>query len=229
MRLPHPSAAPPVLLVERKVRKSGGKAVPRRDSAFDMHEAPTLVATSRPSKPSVVDPLVLVVDDQRDARDMYCVTLEHLGYRAISCSSASEATKAAREHQPDVVLMDIGMPDVDGIEATRRLKSDPRTRGAFVVLMTASGGTHFDRGVGAGCNGFLCKPFNPFVLDEILGAYRRDADPGIVKRCGCSASYNRVQWKALPLCGTMLHRELRNCVCGSSLALSRGDLEAALP
>jgi two-component system cell cycle response regulator DivK len=194
-----------------------------------MHEAPTLRATSRPSKPSVVDPLVLVVDDQPDARDMYCTTLEHLGYRAIASSNAIEAIDAAREHQPDVVLMDIGMPGVDGIEATRRLKSDATTKGAFVVLMTASGGIHFDEGVRAGCNSFLCKPFNPFVLDEILGAYRRDADPGIVKRCACGASYNRVQWKALPLCGTMLHRELRNCACGSSLALSRRDLEAVVP
>jgi CheY-like chemotaxis protein len=202
---------------------------PRRESAFDMHEAPTLRAMSHPSKASVVDPLVLVVDDQADARDMYCTALEHLGYRALSSSSAVEAIDAAKEHQPDLVLMDIGMPGVDGIEATRRLKSDPATKGAFVVLMTASGGAHFDEGVRAGCNSFLCKPFNPFVLDEILGPYRRDADPGIVKRCACGATYDRIGWKRLPLCGTMLHRELRNCTCGSSLALSRGDLEALHP
>jgi two-component system, cell cycle response regulator DivK len=201
--------------------------VHRNPSAFEAHEAPTLRGRSRASKSSIVDTLVLVVDDDENARDLWCATLEHLGYRTIHRQNGLQAIDAARQHVPDVLLMDVRMPVLGGLETTRRLKEDSATRGCFVVLMTASGSDHFDEGLRAGCDGFLCKPFNPFVLGEIIGARRRDADPSIVKRCGCGATYTRSQWKALPFCGPMLRAELRNCICGSSLALARGDLGAA--
>ena len=203
-------------------------SVRQAPSAFDIHEAPTLRrrCNSRPDRLSVVDPLVLVVDDEEDARVICCASLQHLGYRTLDREDGVQAIEAAREHMPDVVLLDVNMPRLDGLEATRRLKSDTATRGCFVVIMTACGDARFDEAIRAGCDAFLCKPFNPFVLEEIVGARRPDEDHGVVKRCACGIGYTRAGWKALPLCGTMLRTELRNCTCGSSMALARGDLPA---
>jgi CheY-like chemotaxis protein len=196
-------------------------------SAFDAHEAPTLRRRYDARVASVVDPLVLVAEDDNDARSVYCASLEHLGYATIERSDGVAALQAAREHRPDVALMDVAMPRLDGLEAARCMRADARTRGCFIVLMTAFGDGSFAEAMHAGCDAFVCKPFNPFVLDEIFGALRLHDRDGIVKVCACGREFTRAGWKGLPVRGAMHGAELRNCPCGSSLALSRRDLAAA--
>jgi CheY-like chemotaxis protein len=189
----------------------------RPDSAFDAHEAPTLRDAQRP-RSSAEELLVLVVDDDGDMREMHCMAVSQLGYHTIACSDGVAAVEMNRARHPDVILMDVAMPGMDGIEATRLAKQE---RGdVFVVVMTAYGDQrYFDAAFEAGCDAFLCKPFNPFVLEEMLEALRRRRSMPIVKTCGCGRAFTMPQWKALAPCGRMGDMELRNCWCGSSLAL----------
>lgn len=74
------------------------------------------------------DPLVLVVDDHQDAREMYAEYLQFSGFRVVEASSGTEAVARAIDDHPDVIVMDLSLPGMDGWEATRRIKADDRTR-----------------------------------------------------------------------------------------------------
>jgi CheY-like chemotaxis protein len=189
-------------------------------SAFGPHEAPTLGQRRRRGRTGPADLLILVVDDDADARAIYCAAIHHLGYRVAASTDGRRALGIARRRLLDAVLIDVSMPGLSGIETTRLLK-EQRSQ-TFVVAMTGAGDRYFDEAHAAGCDGFLCKPFNPFVLEEILGALRRRKDGEVVKRCGCGREHTRRSWKSLRLVGTMEGAELRNCACGSTIAL--GDL-----
>jgi two-component system cell cycle response regulator DivK len=204
-------------------------------SAFDFHEAPTLptvptVPTGKPRPPPSPDaPLVLVVDDDEETRGMYAISLELMGYRSSSQASGELGVEAALREAPMAIVMDVAMPGIDGIEATRRIKADPRGRGSFVIAVTAHGTGMFDKARDAGCDAYFCKPFNPFALDAVLRVLRSPppgGDPStILKTCGCGETYTHARWLALPLCGRMhvpggeRAIELRNCPCGSSLGI----------
>jgi len=81
-------------------------------------------------------PLVLVVDDYQDAREMYAEYLEFSGFRVGEAANGSEALEKAFALLPDVILMDLSLPIIDGWEATRRLKADERTKAIPVVALT---------------------------------------------------------------------------------------------
>ena len=107
-------------------------------------------------------PRVLLVDDYRDARDMYGEYLEYSGYQVIQAANGIEALQRAIDDQPDIILMDLSLPVMDGWEATRRLKADQRTAGIPVVALTghALAGIS-DRAKEAGCDAFVTKPCLP--------------------------------------------------------------------
>jgi CheY-like chemotaxis protein len=81
-------------------------------------------------------PLVLIVDDFEDNREMYAEYLSYSGYRVEQASDGEQAVELAQRIRPDVVVMDLSLPVMDGWEATRRLKSDPRTRNIPVIALT---------------------------------------------------------------------------------------------
>src|SRR5687768_11167902 len=81
-------------------------------------------------------PLVLVVDDFADNRDMYARFLEFSGFRASQAANGQEALDKAFAERPDLVVMDLSLPGLDGWEATRRLKADARTKDVPVVAVT---------------------------------------------------------------------------------------------
>lgn len=91
------------------------------------------------------DKLVLVVDDHADERAITRIVLEHFGYQVRTASSAGEALRFARERPPDLIVMDIMMPDMDGVEAIERLAADPRTSSIPVVAYTAYRDVYRDR------------------------------------------------------------------------------------
>jgi two-component system cell cycle response regulator DivK len=105
---------------------------------------------------------VLLVDDYPDARDMYGEYLEYSGYDVIQASNGMEAVERAFEHQPDIILMDLSLPVMDGWEATRRLKANDRTASIPVVALTghALAGI-FEGAQRAGCDSFVTKPCLP--------------------------------------------------------------------
>ena len=109
---------------------------------------------------------VLIADDMDAIRTLYRTGLSHAvpEMRVSMASDGLETVRLAQELVPDVILMDVTMPGIDGLEATRRIKADPRTRRVRVIAIT---GTVYDSGtvLAAGCDGYLLKPVTP---DEIL-------------------------------------------------------------
>ncbi len=115
-------------------------------------------------------PLVLIVEDQSDLRHLYAEALALSGFDVIEAANGLDAIQHATVHGPDVVLMDLSMPVVDGWEATRRLKADTRTAHIPVVALTAhdeSGA--LQRATLAGCDWFVPKPCAPQALVEEVG------------------------------------------------------------
>ena len=107
-------------------------------------------------------PVILVVDDAPDARTMYAVYLGLHGFRVIEADDGESAIRMATEHGPALVLMDLGLPRVDGWEATRRIKADPRTRD--IPVLALSGHAFADsmaRAKDAGVDAFFIKPCLP--------------------------------------------------------------------
>ena len=110
-------------------------------------------------------PLVLVVDDYADAREMYAEYLEFSGFRVAEAKNGAEALDKAFALTPDVILMDLSLPVMDGWEATRRLKADERTRGIPVVALTGHALSGHSNGAReAGCDAFVTKPCLPDAL-----------------------------------------------------------------
>ena len=128
-------------------------------------------------------PLVLVVEDYQDAREMYAAYLEFSGYRVAEATNGVEAIEQARELMPDIIPMDLALPKMDGWEATRRLKSDARTRNIPIVALTGHAlAGHAEGARQAGCDSFVTKPCLPDALvaeiKRMLGAQGGDGAAG---------------------------------------------------
>jgi two-component system cell cycle response regulator DivK len=110
-------------------------------------------------------PLVLVVEDYQDAREMYAAYLSFSGYRVAEATNGLEAIEKTIELMPDIILMDLALPRMDGWEATRRLKLDERTRHIPIVALTGHALAGFAEGARqAGCDAFVTKPCLPDAL-----------------------------------------------------------------
>jgi two-component system cell cycle response regulator DivK len=118
--------------------------------------------------------LVLVVEDYQDAREMYAAYLQFSGFDVAEAANGVEAVEKATELLPDIVLMDLALPRMDGWEATRRLKGDPRTRHIPIVALTGHAlAGHAEGARDAGCDSFVTKPCLP---DALVAEIRRLLD-----------------------------------------------------
>lgn len=119
--------------------------------------------TPMPVEPA--PPLVLVVEDYDDARAMYVEYLRFSGFRVAEAVNGVEALQRAFALRPDVILMDLALPRMDGWEATRQLKADARTRQIPVVALTGHAlASHVEGARQAGCDAFVTKPCLPDAL-----------------------------------------------------------------
>ncbi len=121
---------------------------------------------------------VLVVDDERDILELVQYNLEKEGYRVTAVASGEDALAAARTKLPDIIVLDLMLPGVDGLEVCRRLQSDAATRGIPIVMLTAKG-TEADvvAGLELGASDYVTKPFSPRVLTaRIRAVLRRGAE-----------------------------------------------------
>ena len=113
----------------------------------------------------MLKPTVLLVDDNGENRSIYAMILRHVGYDVVEAADGGEAIVAARRLHPDLVLMDLSMPVIDGWRATQILKSDPATCAIPVVALTAHDLTsELGRVREIGFDGFLEKPCLPGVV-----------------------------------------------------------------
>ena len=116
-------------------------------------------------------PLILVVDDYQDAREMYAEYLQFSGFRVAEARNGNEAVTQAFDLKPDLILMDLSLPGMDGWEATRVLKADERTRHIPVVALTGHALAGASEGARrAGCDSFVTKPCLP---DDLVVEVRR--------------------------------------------------------
>jgi CheY-like chemotaxis protein len=110
-------------------------------------------------------PLVLVVEDYDDAREMYAAYLQFSGFDVEAATNGVEAVEKALELLPDIVLMDLALPRMDGWEATRRLKGHDQTRHIPIVALTGHAlAGHAEGARQAGCDAFVTKPCLPDAL-----------------------------------------------------------------
>jgi len=126
-------------------------------------------------------PRVLLVDDYPDAREMYAEYLEFSGFEVVEAENGMEALQRAVETSPDIILMDLSLPVMDGWEATRRLKADKRTAPIPVVALTGHALAGISEGAKkAGCDAFVTKPCLP---EDLVKEIRKILDaPGAANR-----------------------------------------------
>ncbi len=121
---------------------------------------------------------VLVVEDEADLRDILEYNLTEAGHKVMLAATAGEGLRMAREGRPDLVLLDLMLPDMAGTEVCRAIKADPATRGTRVVIVTAKG-EEIDRVVGfeLGADDYVVKPFSVReMLLRVQAILRRSAE-----------------------------------------------------
>jgi two-component system cell cycle response regulator DivK len=129
----------------------------------------------RRNRPDDKPDLILLVDDYQDGREMYADSLRFAGYRTLEASSGPEALQLAVDRRPNLILMDLSLPGIDGWEVTARLKKDARTRHIPIVALTAHAlQEERERAERAGCDAFVAKPCLP---EELLTEVQRLLTP----------------------------------------------------
>lgn len=114
-------------------------------------------------------PTILIVEDNEDNRIVYSTMLRHFGFAVDEADNGAEGILKARTKHPDLILMDIAIPLVDGWEAVQRLKKDPTTADIPIVALTAHAmPADREKAIQVGCDGYLAKPCEPrAVVEEV--------------------------------------------------------------
>ena len=119
-------------------------------------------------------PRILIVDDNRTNLKLASDVLSFDGYEILNANDAESAQEIIGRTRPDLILMDIALPGMDGLTLTRLLKANDATRGIVVVALTAFAMKGDDaRAREAGCDGYITKPINTRTLPESVAAYLR--------------------------------------------------------
>jgi DNA-binding response OmpR family regulator len=113
----------------------------------------------------MLKPKILVVDDEPDALELIGFNLKGAGYEVITAEDGNSALRKARSHRPALILLDLMIPEVDGLEVCKILRRDPETSGLPIIMVTAKAG-EVDRvlGLELGANDYITKPFSPREL-----------------------------------------------------------------
>ncbi len=110
---------------------------------------------------------VLVVDDEKFVRDLIRIKLVHIGISIIEAENGLMAVEMAQQQHPDLILLDVMMPKMNGFEACEKLKSNPETAPIPIIMLTARGEKeNREKGLAAGATDYLFKPFSPQKLAE---------------------------------------------------------------
>jgi len=144
-----------------------------------------------PERDAMVRRKILIVEDEPDIRELLEYELEREGYDVLGCADGTVAVSEARRHAPDLILLDLMLPGIDGIEVCRQLKRDDATRGIGVVMLTAkTEEADVILGLGLGADDYVGKPFSAKeVVARVKAVLRRsggqeqvDADRGTLVR-----------------------------------------------
>jgi CheY-like chemotaxis protein len=135
------------------------------------HNSPSGIQAVGDESPPVKSRKILVVDDNRDAAESLQILLELSGHEVLLAYDGEEALAAVASHRPEVILLDIGLPKLDGFEVARRLRADESNRSLLLVALTGYGRAG-DRALShdAGFDHHLVKPVEPVTLISLLAS-----------------------------------------------------------
>jgi CheY-like chemotaxis protein len=141
----------------------------------------TAGSVRKTSRKAVAKPLhsktVLVADDSDDLLELFTALVKMEGCLVVTATDGADAAEKASLHQPDLILMDIAMPVMDGCEAARRILSVPQLQDIPIIAMSANCDDKWERGaLAAGCVECLQKPFWPSQVHDIIGRYIQKCD-----------------------------------------------------
>ena len=112
---------------------------------------------------------VLVAEDFEDTRRLMRLWLQKMGYRVVEAADGLEAVRLTEQERPDLIIMDIEMPKLDGLEATRRIRAHEDLRDVAIIAVSAYGAEMFrDRAIEAGCTAYVSTPFEPGQLKTLI-------------------------------------------------------------
>jgi two-component system, cell cycle response regulator DivK len=111
---------------------------------------------------------ILVVEDQEDLREIARFALEGAGYEVVEAATGAEGIAKAETEHPDLVLMDIQLPVLDGYESTRRIKALPGTRITVIAVSSFAMRGDEEKARAAGCDGYVTKPYSPKQLVDLV-------------------------------------------------------------
>ena len=118
---------------------------------------------------------ILAVEDDAIIMNLIVILLERAGYEVLQAPSAEEGISLAKNHAPDLILMDVALPGLDGLEATRLLKSAKETSGILVIALTAQAMKEdIDNAFRAGCDGFIVKPISTVGFLEQVARFLKE-------------------------------------------------------
>jgi two-component system cell cycle response regulator DivK len=117
-------------------------------------------------------PKILIVDDFDDTRHLLRTWLERKGFQVIEAQNGNEAVHQAQTQSPDLIIMDLQMPELDGLGATRKIRNDERLTSVPIVAVSAYGAEQFrEPALSAGCNDYVSTPFEPAELERVIRSY----------------------------------------------------------
>ncbi|MBD3348434.1 MAG: response regulator [Candidatus Eisenbacteria bacterium] len=123
---------------------------------------------------------VLAVEDDKDILELISYNLEREGFDVIAIGTGEEALRSARSRTPDVILLDLMLPGMDGLEVCRELRGDPKTKGIPIVIVSAKGEeADIVTGLELGADDYVTKPFSPKVLVARVRAVLRRKEKGV--------------------------------------------------
>lgn len=128
-------------------------------------------------------PVILLVDDEQKVLDLITFRLQFLGYRVITATSGEDALSLAETHHPDLVILDVTMPGLDGVTVCSRLKKSDAFDVPPILMLTArSEAEDVNKAMVAGADDYVVKPYDPAVLQmkiqRLLGAHKAGSREG---------------------------------------------------
>jgi DNA-binding response OmpR family regulator len=150
-----------------------------RNNMSRMNDPARQAATTRPPASSPSRKKVLIVDDEKDIVDLVAYNLSRNGYDTLIAGDGNDALDSASKNGPDLIILDLMLPGIDGMEVARRLKADAQTANIPIIMLTAKGEeTDVVVGLTLGADDYVTKPFSMKVLLARVGSVLRRAESG---------------------------------------------------
>ena len=122
--------------------------------------------------PQISKPVILVVDDFDDTRLLLRTWLERKGFEVIEAQNGNEAVSQAENNRPNLIIMDLEMPELDGLAATRKIRSVKELENVPVLAVSAYGAEQFrEDALAAGCDEYVSTPFEPEALEKLIRSF----------------------------------------------------------